>query len=112
MVPVSWAIIGAVALVTGATTYFVTRHVANNDNEQLKEQINSQIVISQEKDNSHEFAQTVILAIILVILVLVGIYWCLRCAMRAVLTQAQVQQQQIQRPQNQPQQQPLNQIIP
>lgn len=64
MEPVSWCILTSVALARGASTFLVKRHVSSGDDERLKEQINSQIVILQEKDNSHEFAQLIILCLI------------------------------------------------
>lgn len=84
MDPVSWGIVGAVALVTGVSTYFATRYAAENDDEQLHQKINSQIVIAQEKDNAHEFSQMLILVIILIILCFICIFWCLKCAFRTM----------------------------
>lgn len=93
MDPISWCIIGGVAVVTSVTTYFVSRHVSSSDNDSLHEHINNQILIEKEKDTSHEFAQTLILAILAVLMCIVFAYWSLKCVVRAMQRQFQAQVQ-------------------
>lgn len=89
MDPISWCIIGGIAVATAATTYFVARHASNSDDSALHENINNQILIEKEKDCAHEFAQTLILIIILILLCIIIAYWGLKCMVRAVQRQFQ-----------------------
>lgn len=84
MDPISWCIIGAVAVGTGAITYFATSYASKSNDDLVKEHINNQIILAQEKDNSHEFSQTVILSIIIIILIIACIYYSIKCAFRAL----------------------------
>lgn len=94
MDPVSWAIIGAVAIGTGVATYFITHSSASTADEHLKEQINNQIVIQQERDNLHEFAQTIILCLLLIAFITFAVYFLIKCAVNAVYNNRQQQNQQ------------------
>lgn len=82
--PISWCAIGAATLVTGVVTYFVTRHVSSTDDEAVKQQINSQILIAKEQDNSHEYSQTIIIIIIAIVLTLICVYWRIKCVFKAM----------------------------
>jgi uncharacterized BrkB/YihY/UPF0761 family membrane protein len=94
MDPVSWVVLGTVAIATGVATYFVTKNTATSADEHIKEQINSQIVIQQEKDNSHEFSQSIIIGLIFIMLVGICLYLCIKCAINAVYNRRQTQNAQ------------------
>lgn len=87
MDPITWCLIGGAAILTGVTTYYVTRNASTHDDEHVKEQIANQIIIAQERDSSHEFAQFVILALILIILIVGICYWCMRCTTKSMARQ-------------------------
>lgn len=96
MDPVTWCILGGVALATATATYFATRYASNSDNEQLHEHINNQILIAKEQDNSHEFSQTIILVIVMILLIAIILYWCAKCIFGVLKNQLQQQPQALQ----------------
>lgn len=107
MDPISWLVLGGIVVITGATTYILTKN-SSTDNMNLKEQINNQIVIQQEKDASMEFAQWMVLCLILIVLLGAGFYWCVQCAVKkAIASRPPMHQNQ----QNQNVNQNLPQII-
>lgn len=91
MDPFTWSIIGGVALVTGVVTFFATRHAANIDDENIKQHINNQIIIAQEKDNAHEFAQYVVLAILIFIALAFIIFYCIKFTVRSIVRRSRKQ---------------------
>lgn len=91
MDPFTWSIIGGVALATGLITFFATRHAANIDDENIKQHINNQIIIAQEKDNAHEFAQYVVLAILIFIASAFIIIYCVKFAVQSIVRQTSKQ---------------------
>lgn len=91
MDPFTWSIVGGIALVTGIVTFFATRHAANIDDENIKQHINNQIIIAQEKDNANEFAQYVVLAILIFITLAFSISYCIKFTVQSIVRQTRKQ---------------------
>lgn len=72
-------LIGVSALCTAIVTFFTTKSIydTNKKEDQIKE-INNQLIIQSERDNSHEFSQTIILTIFAIILLFILFTFCMR----------------------------------
>lgn len=84
---------GGIAIITGATTYFVTSYNTAEDHQNLHDNINNQLIIHQEQDKSKEFAQWVVLAILCIIVMAFSVYYCVKCAVKASLNTRNINQQ-------------------
>lgn len=88
MEPITLIIICGLALVTGTatTTYFVTKNIYSDEHERLKAHINNQLIINQEKDNAHEFSQTIFMVLLAIVTSAIAVYIGLKCAINAILS--------------------------
>lgn len=80
------AIIFVSILLTGASTFFVTKGFYNDEHERIQARINNQLIINQEKDNAHEFSQSIFLVILAVVTSFVALYIVGKCTINAILT--------------------------
>lgn len=78
MEPVTIGILAGVALVTGIISFFAAKEVYEPSTHEHVKEINNQMIIQKEQDNSHEFAQTIIIAIMAIVMISVGLYFCFR----------------------------------
>lgn len=85
----------SIAVISATTTFFATKSIYNNEHEQTKAHINNQLIIREERDNAHEYSQTVILVILAVVTSLIVIFISFKCVLNAILrkTQRPAQQQ-------------------
>lgn len=95
MDPSSFIVVASIALVSSVGTYFTTKYVSSSGDEDLHQKINSQIIIAQEKDNSHEFAQWLIIALIGIVFVVAGIFLCIKCAINSAMMRQERRHQAI-----------------
>lgn len=68
-------VVGAIGLCAAIGSFFAAKHVYEPTDSTQKD-INNQLIILQEKDNSHEFAQTVCLVMFGVILCFIIFVFC------------------------------------
>lgn len=83
MEPITLISFLAVAIVTGATTYTITKNVYNDEHEKLKAHINNQLIINEERDKSHEFSQTIFIILLAIVTSIITLYVALKCAVNA-----------------------------
>lgn len=79
-------VVSVIGLCACIGTFFATKRVYETSESSNDKNINNQLIIMQERDNSHEFAQTVVLIIFgIVLAVIISIIcikfitnWCVR----------------------------------
>lgn len=86
------AILAGVALVTGIITFFSAKKVYEPSTHDHVKEINNQLIIQKEQDNSHEFAQTIVIAIMAIVMISVGFYFCFRHIMYKIVHARSVHQ--------------------
>lgn len=87
-----------VAAITGVTTYFATKNAYNDEHEQLKAHINNQLIIKEERDNSHEFSQTVFIVLLAIVTACITVYITLKCVIQQIMNRTSRRQVVIQQP--------------
>lgn len=76
--------VAVLVIVTGTTTFFVTKSIYNDDHEKIKAHINNQLIINEERDKSHEFSQTIFMIILAIVTSCVVLYIGLKCTINAI----------------------------
>lgn len=98
MEPITIGIIVGAALFTGIVSFFTAKEVYEPEESDHVKQINNQLIIEKEQDNSHEFAQTIVLAIMAIVMITAGLYVCFRHIMYKVVHAQSVHQRAAQQP--------------
>lgn len=76
-------IVFGIAAATGLTTFVITKNMYDDKHENLKAQINNQLIINAEKDNAHEYSQTVFIVLLAIVTSCITVYICFKCALNA-----------------------------
>lgn len=76
MEPITVGIIVGVALFTGIASFFTAKEIFEPSSTDHAKEINNQLIIQKEQDNSHEFAQTIIISIMAIIMIVFAAYMC------------------------------------
>lgn len=92
MEPITIFVLFATALLTGTSTYFVTKGIYNDEHEKIRAHINNQLIINEEKDKAHEFSQSVFLVILAVVTSFIALFIIGKCAINTILNKKPQQQ--------------------
>lgn len=73
-----------VAVITGITTFLATKSAYNDEHAKTRAEINNQLIINEEKDKSHEFAQTVFIVLLAIVTIFIALFITIKCAVNAI----------------------------
>lgn len=97
MEPVTFVTFLTIAVITGVTTFLITRNAYNDEHEKTRAHINNQLIINAEKDKSHEFSQTIFIVLLAIITIFIALFITIKCAANVIYnkyTSRQVTQRQ------------------
>lgn len=74
----------ALVVITGTSTFFATKNIYDDKHEKIKAQINNQLIINEERDKSHEYAQTIFMIILAVVTSCLVLYIAVKCTINVI----------------------------